>query len=105
MHLIFIQIEKAQTQLLCNYNWQFSASLPAAPPSFHKLQAWDSKLQYSHNLVGFTTVINLQGCITECYDKYDIKGMSAQHYLLPHSNSVSDYMFRPTKWSSSGLSS
>ena len=36
---------------------------------------------------------------------YDIKGTSAQQYLLSHSNSVSDYMFQPTKRSSSGLSS
>ena len=31
--------------------------------------------------------------------KYDIKGTSAQQYLLSHSNSVSDCMFQPTKWS------
>ena len=57
------------------------------------------------NVQGSGIYINLQGCITECYDKYDIKGTSAQHYLLSHSNSVSDYMFRPSKWSSSGLPS
>jgi len=35
MHLIFIQIEKAQMQLLCNYNWQFWDSLPATQNSSH----------------------------------------------------------------------
>ena len=53
MHLIFIQTEKAPTQLLCNYNWQFWASLPAAPSSLHKLQAHDSKLQYSCLFPGY----------------------------------------------------
>ena len=53
MHLIFIQIENAQTQLLCNYNWQFWDSLPAAQSSFHKLQACDSKIQYSCLFPGY----------------------------------------------------
>jgi hypothetical protein len=52
MHFIFIQIEKAQTQL------QLAVLSQSACCTIFitQLQAHDSKLQYSHNLVGFTTV-------------------------------------------------
>jgi hypothetical protein len=52
MHLILIQTEKAQTQLLCNYNWQSWASLPAAQSSLHSSKH-DSKLQYSCLFPGY----------------------------------------------------
>jgi hypothetical protein len=58
MFLIFIQTVMARTELLCNYNWQFWASLPAAISPFHKLQVHDWKLQYSHNLVGFISYLS-----------------------------------------------
>ena len=33
---------------------------------------------------------------------YNIRGTSAQQLFIIPLNSVSDYMFRPSKWSSSG---